>query len=211
MKFPDNISLYKSKERYLTTNYWPISLLITCSKLLKKLYKICTAFYQRMINYTRGFRSHHSCENDICELVQGILKSPEQQKYTIGVFLDLSKAFDTLNHKILFNKMERYGIRGIVHKGLKDYLQDRKIRSKCTVESSGKEEYSDYYTVNYGIPQGSYLECLLFITFTHDRYKNVHYSNCILFADDTTLYKGHQHLRYLKWVIKEDINDCDCC
>ena len=115
MKLADVVPLYKSKEKYYTTNYRPISLLLTTSKLLEKiLYTRVYTFltdHQQLYKSQYGFRTNHSCENAICELVGNIVKSQELKHYTIGLFLDLSEAFDTLDHNILLQKLERYGTR----------------------------------------------------------------------------------------------------
>ena len=209
MKQGDVVPLCKSRERYLTTNYRPISLLTTISKILKKIiyqrtYKFLTDTDQ-LYKGQYGFRTKHSTENAISELLGNIVKGLEQNKYTIGVFLDLSKAFDSLNHKIPLQKLERYGIRGIAHKWFNSYLTGRKLRSKCTPESSGKLEYSDYFDIDYGTPQGSCLGPLLFIIFTNDLHLIMENGNSLLFADDTILYQSHSNLRYLKWSMQEDL------
>ena len=123
------------------------------------------------------------------------------------MFLDLSKAFDTLDHNILLEKLERYGIRGKAYNWFKSYLATRKMRSKCRVESSTKTEYSDYFNINYGTPQGSCLGPLLFILFTNDLHLNIIHSCTILFADDTTLYNSHRNLEYLKWTMEQGHNE----
>ena len=130
MKYADVVPLYKSKEHYLTDNCSPITLLITVSKLLEKLLE--KVMYKRVYNFLTttdqlyvgqyGFRQQHSCENAICELVSAIVKNQEQRKPTIGVFLDLSKAFDTLSHKILLQKLNKYGIRGKALEWFTSYL-----------------------------------------------------------------------------------------
>ena len=108
MKLGDVIPLYKAKERYLTTNYRPISLLTTTSKILEKLmYKRTYGFLtetNQLYQGEYGFRNNHSTEQAISELVGKIAKGFENNKYTIGIFMDLSKAFDTLNHSILLQK-----------------------------------------------------------------------------------------------------------
>ena len=110
MKAADVTPLFKAKEHHLVTNYRPISLLLTVSKLLEKIVHIRTyrflnesgQFYQGQY----GFRSGHSCQNAISEMVGTVTKNMEEKKFTIGVFIDLSKAFDTLSHDILLDKME---------------------------------------------------------------------------------------------------------
>ena len=121
------------------------------------------------------------------------------------MFFDLSKAFDTLEHEVLLKKLERYDIRGTANNWFRDYLINRKMRTKCTVASTGKTEYSEYKAINFGTPQGSCLGPLIFIIFTNDLHKQLQHCNSILFADDTTLYKSHRNLKYLNWCIEDDM------
>ena len=125
--------------------------------------------------------------------------------YTAALFLDLSKAFDTLEHKVLLDKMYRYGIRGSSLDWFRSYLENRKIRVKCRVASSGRIEHSEYQTVNYGTPQGSCLGPLIFLIFTNDLNQHLHHCSSILFADDTTLHKTHRNLNYLEWCLQDDM------
>ena len=119
------------------------------------------------------------------------------------MFIDLSKAFDTLDHTILLQKLYRYGIRGVCHTWFTSYLKDREMRAKCTVENS--VVHSNYYDIDYGTPQGSCLGPLLFLIFINDIYTSITYSNILLFADDTTVMHQHRNLRYLKWCVEEDM------
>ena len=201
MKAADVSPLYKSKEKYMVTNYRPISLLITMSKILEKV------VYVRVYNFLvetgqlyqsqYGFRSGHSCQNAISELKGTILKNQEENKFTIGVFIDLSKAFDTLSHDILLRKLHKYGIRGTTLDWFRSYLSDRSMRVKIQ-SSNGKIEYSSYHPLSYGTPQGSCLGPLLFLIFINDLHYSVSYGTSLLFADDTTLLHSHKNLRYLK-------------
>ena len=115
MKKAEVIPLYKGGERFIVLNYCPISLLLTISKLLEKL------VYKRLYNFLTdcnqlyqsqyGFRSNHSCEQAVSELLGAILKGHEKNEITVAIFLDLSKAFNTLDHSILYSKLESDGIR----------------------------------------------------------------------------------------------------
>ena len=87
----------------------------------------------------------------------------------------------------------------------RSYLENRKIRVKCRVASSGRIEHSEYQTVNYGTPQGSCLGPLIFLIFTNDLNRHLHHCSSILFADDTTLYKTHRNLNYLEWCLQDDM------
>ena len=159
----------------------------------------------QLYNSQYGFRTGHSCENAVSELLGEIIKGNQEGLYTVSMFLDLSKAFDTLEHEVLFKKLERYGIRGTSNNWFRDYLNNRKIRTKCTVASTGKTEYSEYKAINFGTPQGSCLGPLIFIILTNDLHRQLQHCNSILFADDTTVYKSHRNLKYLSWCVEDDI------
>ena len=114
MKMAEVIPLYKGKCKFEPGNYRLISLLLTMSKILEKLlYRRTYAFLDNNNHIYPSqyrFRSKHSCENAIGDLVSQILKNQQQNKYTAALFLDFSKAFTTLNHKLLLNKLEIDGV-----------------------------------------------------------------------------------------------------
>ena len=207
MKIAEVVPLYKGKDREICTNYRPISLLITISKILEKIvYKRSYSFLNstgQIFESQYGFRSKHSCEHAVQELLGNILKGCELGKSTLAVFLDLSKAFDTISHGVLYMKLECYGIHGTCLSWFKSYLENRKMRVKCATADG--IEYSDLKPVNFGTPQGSVLGPLFFLIFNNDLHMHIMYSNCILFADDTTLYSTHRDLRHLTWCIREDL------
>ena len=190
-------TVHKNKEHNLTTNYRPVSLLITLSKLLEKvIHKWVYKFLETTNQLYRsqyGFRRRHSCETAVGELVAEIIKNMEAKKYALGLFLDLSKAFDMLSHKLLLRKLKLYGIRDQSFNWFESYLGRRKLRVKS--KSSSGSYYSSYYDVDYGTPQGSCLGPLLFLIFNNDIHRHLTLLSCILFADDMTLFKGHQNLR----------------
>ena len=105
----------------------------------------------------------------------------------------------------MYSKLERYGIRGKCLDWYKSYLSDRSLKLKCRTADTSRELTSKTHQVDYGAPQGSCLGPLLFLIFTNDLYVNLIHTNCILFADDTTLYFSHKKLSYAKWCIEEDL------
>ena len=128
----------------------------------------------------------------------------EKKKSTLALFLNLSKAFDTISHKVFFSKLDKYGIRGTCLSWFTSYLSDRKMRVKCVGEN-GITEFSDFKSIKFGTPQASVLGPLIFLIFNNDLHQHLLYSNCILFVDDTTIYSTHCDLRHLTWCIQEDL------
>ena len=214
-KFPDAMKtalvtpLYKFGRKSICTNYRPISLLITLSKILEKIiYKHTYNFLTKtdqIYQSQYGFRKKHSCEHAIQELLDIVLKGFKNNEYTCAVFLDLSKAFDSLEHEILIKKLSLYGVRGVALDWFKSYLSNRCLRVKCLAGEPSEHCISKNYDITHGVPQGSILGPLLFLVYCNDLPKVLESINCILFADDTTLYKKHSNLNYLMWCMSEEL------
>ena len=132
MKLVEVVPLYKGKDRNEKSNYRLISLLLTISKVLEKImYKRVYRFLNNtnQFYYSQyGFRTGHSCNQAICELIGEIAKNTEKNWTMVCVFLDLSKAFDTLEHSTVIQKLEHYGIKGNALDWFRSYLDNRTIR-----------------------------------------------------------------------------------
>ena len=139
-------------------------------------------------------------------MLSTILKRGENKKYTAAIFLDLSTAFDSLDHSILLKKLEKYGVRGVGLDWLKSYLENQTMSIKCSAGDPCSVEISDPQNIEYGVPQGSCLGPLLFLVYCNDLPINLESCNSILFADDMTLYKSHKNLRYLKWSLQHELH-----
>lgn len=178
--------IYKKDDPQLLSNYRPISTLPVISKIFEKIvYNRLYSFLTSMnVIYDKqfGFRKSHSTSHAINYSVNRILNEIENKNHVIGAFIDLSKAFDTINHNKLLIKLEHYGIRGICLNLLKSYLTDR---TQYTVFDG---EVSDSNPIEYGVPQGSVLGPLLFLIYINDIVNSSELGHFVLFADDTNIF-----------------------
>ena len=148
--------------------------------------------YNRLLNYLSensilykkqfGFQTSHSTENAILLLVNQLSQSFDESKFTLGIFIDLSEAFDIVDQKILMKKLELYGIKDCKLRWFESYLSNR----KQFITYGDKQ--TNIETITCGVPQGSILGPLLFLVFVNDLYKVTKYLDPIMFADDTNLF-----------------------
>ena len=135
----------------------------------------------------------------ILDLCTKLVENIEGKRFSCCIFLDFSKAFDTVNHGILLDKLEHYGIRGIAHSWFKSYLTER----KQTVSVNG--ELANNLSINCGVPQGSVLGPLLFLLYINDIFVCSQKLDFHLFADDTSLLFSHKNLQTLEKTVNSEL------
>ena len=207
MKLAQIIPLYKGKDRDKRINYRPVSLLITMSEVLEKIiYKQMYGFLTQHIFFESQYRfwDKRSCEQAIAELTGHIIQSKNAKEHCAGLFLDLLKAFDTLNHGVLLCKLDRYGVCGVANDWFKSHLENRKLRTWIHAPPN-EIVYSFVYNITYRTAQGSCLGPLLFILFCNDIYQLPIFGKLILFADDTRLFTSHKNKKFLRYMIEHDL------
>ena len=207
--FPDKlklakvIPLFKKGCPLTASNYRPISLLSVFSKIIEKV------MYERLYKFLGkhdilyalqfGFRASHSINHALVSLTETIKDSLDNRKFGCGIFIDLQKAFDTVNHDILLTKLEHYGIRGTSLDWFRSYLSERK--QYVSVNGSN----SSHLNVTCGVPQGSVLGPLLFLIYINDLPQSSSKLKFYLFADDTNIYYEAENLNQLQRVVNNEL------
>ena len=190
LKIAKVIPLFKNKGSITDiSNYRPISMLSVFSKVFEKLIhkEVSQFFISNNIfnNCQYGFREKHSTVHALINAISNVHDSIDNKQHTLGIFIDYSKAFDTINHEILLHKLDNYGIRGNMLKLIQSYLSDR----YQYVSYGGLD--SALISITIGVPQGSVLGPLLFIIFINDIVNVSDLAKFVLFADDLNLFLSH--------------------
>ena len=203
LKIAKVIPIRKKQSKVDYTNYRPISLLSNIEKIIEKL------MYKRLSNFLDinnviyllqfGFRPKYSTNHALINLTESIRQSLDEGSFGCGIFVDLQKAFDTVDHKILLHKLEYYGIRGACDDRFKSYLSDR----NQFVSINGYN--SELMQADCGVPQGSVLGPLLFLIHINDLRKAIQYCKVYHFADDTNHFHTSKSIKNLSKLVNRDM------
>ena len=206
LKISKIIPIFKGKGNILDYhNYRPISLLSNIDKIIEKLmFKRLYCFLSKnkiIYDLQFGFRENHSTTHALIYITEKIRKAIDENCYSCGIFVDLQKAFDTVDHEILLYKLNHYGIRGTENAWFKSYLSNRK--QFVTINGVSSEEN----IIQHGVPQGSVLGPLLFLLYINDLHNAIKHCSTIHFADDTSLIIKNKSLKQMKKYLNFDLKN----
>ena len=208
LKIARVIPIFKTGDRGLFNNYRPVSVLSIFSKLLERV------MHKRLLNFLNkynilsinqfGFRKNHSTSLALIHLYDKISTAIDNREYTAGIFLDLSKAFDTVNHEIMLAKLEHYGVRGNSLQWFKSYLSNREQFVQFNWNCSSTKR------IVCGVPQWSILGPLLFLLYINDLCEASDALEFILFADDTNVFFSHKNPELLMHKLNIELCKLTC-
>ena len=197
------LAVYKKGPRSLPENYRPISILPAANKLMERI------IYDQLYRYFNensilskkqfGFLDFHSTASALLDSTNSWYVNMDRKLYNLVVFLDLKKAFDTVNHEILLRKLELYGVTSCPLALIQSYFSDR--TQKCQLA----DKMSSERNVKCGIPQGSILGPLLFLIYINDLPESLNQATSRLFADDTNLTVAGETIEEVELAMNNDL------
>ena len=192
-------AIFKTEDETDPNNYRPISLLSNFNRIFEKLmYKRMKSFIEKqdiLCSSQYGFRDAHSTQHEILDIVDNIQTNIDNRLFSCGIFIDLKKAFDTVDHHILLNKLNYYGFRGVINTWFSSYLQGRTQTTQIGPHISNKANTS------CRVPQGSVLGPLLFLLYINDKLK------FYLFADDTNVLYADKNIKFLELTVNRELHN----
>ena len=189
LKYADVSPVFKKADNLDKTNFRPISVLSILSKVFEGIMadQMNGYFGNILSNWLSAYRSHYSCNNVLLSFVEYIRQGLDKNEHVGCLLMDLSKAFDCLDHDLLIAKLDAYGLSNSSCKLIKSYLSDRKQRVKI------QNTYSKWIELKVGVPQGSILGPLLFNIFINDIFLSIDPEVKLYnYADDNTLVFSHR-------------------
>ena len=199
------LPLHKGGDMNDTNNYRPISILPVLSKIIERAVHEHVYSYLSSHNilnvHQSGFRPSHSTDTALIDMVDDWLTNINAGKLTGVAFIDLRKAFDTVNYDILLKKLCNIGASYNTIKWFKSYLTERKQRVSFNGVVSGSSQ------LNTGVPQGSILGPLLFLIFINDMPDVIKHGKICMYADDTTLYVEGNDVNVISKQLTEDMEN----
>ena len=195
--------VYKNGKTNNVNNYRPIAILSSIGKIIEKI--VTEQLYDyfetnNLLNSSQhGFRRGRSTETALCDLTNDIYSAFDNKLSTVAVFLDLSKAFDTVDHNVLIEKLRHCGVRGSALMWFTDYLNDRKQCVKFN------EEISTFKEIKTSVPQGSSLGPLLFIIYINDIINCSKLLKFCIYADDSVIYLSGKNASSVIQIVNDQL------
>ena len=206
LKLAKVIPIYKSDHESDPSNYRPISLLSVFNRIFEKMmyYRLKSFLEQHNILHDSqyGFREKRSTEHALLDIINQIETNMGAELYSRGIFIDLQKAFDTVDHQILLSKLHHYGVRGITNRWFFSYLLGRQQTTQIGANNTSKKE-----TILSGVPQGPVLGPLLFLIYINDISNSADQLKFYLFADDTHMLYADRNLKSLETVVNHELSN----
>ena len=204
--FPDElklaavIPLFKKADPFDKSNYRPVSLLSHMSKVFERIiYNQINEYIEPFLsNLVTGFRKNHNTQHSLLKMLESFKEALDKGNSVSAIFMDLSKAFDTLNHDLLIAKLEAYGFSVNSHSYIHSYLHKRLQKTNIN------NNYSLWKEIFTGVPQGSILGPLLFNMYINDIFLFVDEAFLSNYADDTVLYSIHKNHISNQSVLKQN-------